>query len=87
MNDNNQSQFLLFKAADDAVHVNIRLEGETVRLTQAAVAELFDCSTDNVPLHLKNIYESGELQATATTEDYVIVRLEGNRQVERLIKH
>jgi len=87
MNDNSQSQFVLFKAADGAVHVNVRLEGETVWLTQAAMAELFDCSADNISLHLKNIYESGELQATATTEDYSVVRQEGSREVSRSLKH
>ena len=90
-NDNNknpdETQFLFFKADDGAVNVNVRLEGETVWLTQAAMAELFDCSTDNVSLHLKNIYETGELQPKATTEDFSVVRQEGNREVSRLIKH
>jgi hypothetical protein len=87
MNNNNETRFLFFKADDDAVHVNVRLEGETVWLTQAAMAELFDCSSDNVSLHLKNIYETGELQAAATAEDFSVVRQEGNRQVSRFIKH
>ena len=90
-NDNSKNpddtQFLFFKADDGAVHVNVRLEGETVWLTQAAMAELFNCSTDNVSLHLKNIYETGELQSKATTEDFSVVRQEGNREVSRLIKH
>jgi hypothetical protein len=58
-----------------------------VWLTQAAMSELFDCSSDKVSLHLKNTYETGELQSAATTEDFSVVRQEGPRQVSRLIKH
>jgi hypothetical protein len=87
MRDNNETQFLFFQADDGAVRVNVRLEDETVWLTQAAMAEMFDCSSDNVSLHLKNIYDTEELQAKATTEDFSVVRQEGARQVARLIKH
>ena len=87
MNENNESQFLFFQADDGTVHVNVLLEKETVWLTQAAMAELFACSSDNISLHLKNIYETGELKPEATTEDFSVVRKEGNRQVTRLIKH
>lgn len=83
----NETQFLFFKTNDGAVHVNVRLENETVWLTQAAIADLFDCSSDNVSLHLKNIYETRELQEVATTENFSVVRQEGNRQVSRTIKH
>lgn len=79
MNDNNKSQFLFFQADDGAVHVNVLLEKETVWLTQAAMAELFDCSPDNISLHLKNIHETGELNPDATTEDFSVVRKEGSR--------
>ena len=51
------------------------------------MAELFQTSTDNISLHLKNIYSEGELQETATTEDYSVVRQEGERQVKRKLKH
>ena len=87
MSDDHESRFLFFKADDGAIHVNVRLEGESVWLTQAAMAELFDCSSDNISLHLKTIYETGELQSSATTEDFSVVRQEGNRQVSRIIKH
>ena len=87
MNNSNESQFLFFQADDGAVHVNVLLEKETVWLTQAAMAELFACSSDNISLHLRNIYETGELKPEATTEDFSVVRQEGNRQVARLIKH
>ena len=51
------------------------------------MAQLFDTSTDNISLHLKNIYSQGELEEKATTEDFSVVRQEGSRQVQRRIKH
>lgn len=53
------------------------------QMTQREMAELFDVSTDNVGLHLKNIYENGELTREATTEESSVVQTEGNRQVQR----
>ncbi|WP_017925243.1 RhuM family protein [Thioalkalivibrio sp. HL-Eb18] len=75
---------------DDADHiVEVRLDAgrDTVWLTQRQMAELFDTSTDNVGLHLKNIYKDDELDEPATTEDSSVVREEGTRQVSRRIKH
>ena len=51
------------------------------------MAQLFDTSTDNISLHLKNIYAEAELEEKTTTEDYSVVRAEGKRQVTRQIKH
>jgi hypothetical protein len=87
MSDSNEPKFLFFQAADGAVHVNVRLEGETVWLTQTAMAELFGCSSDNVSLHLKNIYDTDELKPETTAEEFSVVRQEGGRQVSRSIKH
>ena len=67
--------------------VAIRLEGETLWLSQRQIAELFDTSTDNIGLHLRNIYKSEELNEKATTEDFSVVQIEGKRQVTRKIKH
>ncbi len=55
-------------------------------LTQKAMAELFDCTTDNISLHLKNIYADGELNESSTTEEFSIVQQEGSRKVKRKIK-
>ncbi|ABA58277.1 protein containing HTH-type DNA-binding domain and DOC/FIC domain involved in death-on-curing system [Nitrosococcus oceani ATCC 19707] len=63
------------------------LEQETVWLIQSQMSVLFDTSTDNIGLHLKNIYQEGELEEAATTEDFSVVRQEGKRQVRRPIKH
>ena len=67
--------------------IDVRLEGETVWLSQAQMADLFGTSSDNISLHLKNIYNDQELQDEATTEDFSVVRQEGMRQVQRKLKH
>ncbi len=79
------SNIVIFESGDQPVQV--RLEGETVWLTQAQMAELFDTSTDNISLHLKNVYTDNELHESATTEDFSVVRQEGTRQVKRQLKH
>jgi len=60
--------------------VQVQLKAESIWLTQAQMAEVFDTSTDNVGLHLKNIYKTAELTESATTEDFSVVRQEGKRQ-------
>lgn len=81
------NDIVLFQAEDGAVRINVQLGEETVWLTQALMAELFDCSTENVIQHLSNIFESHELDPSATTKDFLVVRQEGARQVSRKIKH
>lgn len=71
----------------DYNRVEVRLDHETVWLTQGQMAELFDTSSDNISLHLKNIYKDRELQKKATTEDFSAVQKEGKRQVRRTLKH
>lgn len=78
-------EILLYQAPDGTAKLNVRLVNETLWLSQSDMATLFDCSTDNVSLHLKNIFESGELNQTATTEDFSVVRQEGSREVRRMV--
>ena len=70
---------------DETVRLEVRLDGETVWLTQGQMAVLFGCGTDNVGLHLKNIYAVGELSKEATTEEFSVVRTEGARRVRRRV--
>ena len=70
---------------DETLRLDVRLENETVWLTQGQMASLFGCSSDNVGLHLRNIYSCGELSKEATAEDFSVVRLEGGRQVRRSV--
>lgn len=75
----------IYESADGQVEV--RVDRETVWLTQRQLAELLDTSTDNIGLHLRNIYSEGELSEPATTEDYSVVQTEGRRQVTRKVRH
>ena len=80
-------QVVVYGAPDGALRVDVRLDRETVWLTQRQMAEVFRTSTDNVSLHLRNIFGDGELEETATTKDFSVVRSEGGRQVRRRIRH
>ena len=82
---NSTAEFLIFQAEDKAQGVQVFYKDETIWASQKAIAALFDCSTDNVSLHLKNIFESGELQAEATAEKFSVVQTEGERQVTRSV--
>lgn len=76
-------RFMLYKTADEEVSVNALIGYETLWLTQKSMAELFDCSSDNISQHLKKIYADGELNESSTTENFSVVQTEGNRQVKR----
>lgn len=79
-------QFLIYNTPEENVTVNAIIKDETIWLTQKAMAELFDCTTDNISLHLKNIYADGELNESSTTEEFSIVQQEGSRKVKRKTK-
>ncbi|MHB1494951.1 MAG: virulence RhuM family protein [Acidithiobacillus sp.] len=79
------SDMVIFEA--DTRQMEVRLEGETLWITQSQMAELFATSADNISLHLKNIYKDSELDEIATAEDFSVVRQEGVRQVARQLKH
>jgi hypothetical protein len=94
MNTNNQLQirnstaeFLIFTKQANAESIEVRVQDETIWLSQRLMALLFDTSTDNIGLHLKNIYAENELNEKSTTEDFLVVRQEGNREVSRKVKH
>jgi hypothetical protein len=82
-----KEQFLVYRAEDGKMQIDVRLEGETVWLSQAQIAELFQTSPQNITLHLKSIFDEGELTEAATCKDYLQVRLEGKREVQRNIRH
>ncbi|MBQ5428799.1 MAG: virulence RhuM family protein [Neisseriaceae bacterium] len=84
---NKQMQFLIYNAHDEQLSVKAVIKDETIWLTQKAMAELFGCSIDNISLHLKNIFNDGELHKEATIEKISIVQKEGNRSVQRAIEY
>jgi len=81
-----KSQFLVYAAEDGRLKVEVRLENETVWLTQQHMAELFQTTQQNISLHLQNIYDEGELQRAATHKEFLSVRQEGGRSVQRRVE-
>lgn len=78
---------LVYQSDDGRVRLVVRLQKETVWLTQSDLARLFDCSVDNIALHIRNIIEENELDPNVTTEDSSGVRQEGQRQVRRTLTY
>ena len=71
------NELILYTTEDGKSQIKLRTKDQTVWLTQREMAELFDVSTNNVGLHLKNFYEDGELSREATTEETSVVQTEG----------
>ncbi|XCN71112.1 MAG: virulence RhuM family protein [Candidatus Electrothrix aestuarii] len=78
-----RSQVLIYQSANGEIKIDVRLEEETVWLTQAHMAELFQVKPQNITMHLKNIYAEGELSEQATCKEFLQVQTEGTRRVER----
>ena len=82
-----QSEIVIYQSSKKSTEIQVRLEGDTIWLSQKQIADLFEKDSDTIGLHLKNIFQTGELEEKATTEEYSVVQKEGNRQVKRNIKH
>ena len=80
---NSTVEFLIFTAQEGGDSIQARYEDETLWLTKQLMAELFGTTRANISIHLRNIYESGELTETATCKEFLQVRTEGSRQVSR----
>ncbi len=78
---------VLYQTEDGQTRIQCRFENETVWLTQALLAELFQVTPQNITLHLKAIYADRELEEAATCKEYLQVRSEGGRQITRSLKH
>lgn len=79
----NNSQLIIYQTPDGNVKIDVQLVDETVWLTQKLMAELFHTTIPNINMHLKSIYNEGELQEQSTIKDFLIVQKEGNREVNR----
>lgn len=82
-----RSEFLLYTSDDGRTRVQVRFEENSVWLTQASIAELFQTTPQNITIHIGAIYEEGELEPEATCKAYLQVRREGSRQVQRSLRH
>ncbi|RJQ46692.1 MAG: hypothetical protein C4538_06375 [Nitrospiraceae bacterium] len=78
-----KGELILYQTEDGKIRIEVRLQDETVWLTQKLMAELFQTTPQNITIHLKNIFAEGELNEEATCKDYLQVQNEGGRQVER----
>jgi hypothetical protein len=79
----NNSQIIIYQNESGEVKLDVRFDGDTVWLTQKMMSELFDCSIDNISLHLKNIFKEGELNENSVTEEYSKTASDGkNYQVK-----
>ncbi len=81
------SRFLIYQAEDGVIKIDVRFQDETVWLTQQAMAELFQTTVPNISMHLRNIFEEGELRPEATVQNHLTVRQEGARQVSRTLEY
>ena len=82
-----KSEIILYQPDDRSIHLKVRIEGDTVWLNQAQMAELLQTTSQNITLHIGNIYKEKELTMESTCKDFLQVQIEKNRQVTRKIKH
>ncbi|MDE5612438.1 MAG: virulence RhuM family protein, partial [Odoribacter sp.] len=83
---NSTAEFLIFQIEGKGQGIEMYYKDKTIWCTQKAMSLLFDCSSDNIGLHLKNIYDIGELKEESTTEKISVVRQEGKREVSRTLQ-
>jgi len=81
-----ESDIRIYQSDDGQTEVQVKFDNETVWLSQRQMAQLFDKDTDTIGLHLKNIFESGELDELSTTEESSVVQKEGKRNIKRQLK-
>lgn len=82
-----ENKIIIYQTQDGQTKIDVRLENETVWLTQNQMAELFQTTKQNISSHIKNIFEEGELSENSTVKDYLTVQQEGNRKVSRNVSH
>lgn len=82
-----QSQIVIYKAKNGETKIDVRFDGDTVWLTQLALAELFQTTKQNISQHIINIFDEGELQQKATVKNFLTVQSEGLREVSRELEY
>ncbi len=80
-------ELIVYQSPDGQVKLDVRLQDDTVWLTQQAIADLFLTTVPNISMHIRNVYEEGELAMRATVKKFLTVRSEGNREVKRLLDY
>ena len=82
--ETNKGEIVMYQP-DETIRLEVRVENESVWLTQQQMAELFKATKQNVSLHIRNIFEEGELEEFSTVKEYLTVRKEGKRTVRRRV--
>ena len=81
-----ENKIVIYQTEDGQTQIDVRLENETVWLTQAQMAELFEKTPQNITVHIRNAYNEGELEKESTCKEYLQVQTEGKRKVKRIQK-
>ncbi len=81
------NEIIIYQPEEVPQHIEVRVEDDTVWLTQTQIVTLFDSSKANISEHIKNIYQTGELEEKATVRKFRTVQKEGSRNVNRLLLH
>ena len=82
-----ENKIIIYQTEDGQTQIDVRLENETVWLTQAQMAELFEKTPQNITMHIGNAYKEGELERDSTCKEYLQVQREGKRSVSRKVKY
>lgn len=83
----NKGEIIIYQTPDGVTQLDVKVEDETVWLTQGQMAELFDTTSQNITIHIANVYDEGELEQQSTCKDFLQVRKEGSRNVQRSLAH
>lgn len=85
--ENIDNKIVIYQTDDGNTQIDVRLENDTVWLTQSQMVELFQTTKQNVSLHVNNVYKEGELEEKSTVKEYLTVQTEGKRSVGRMVKY
>lgn len=81
-----ENSIVIYQTYDGRTQIDVRLDNDTVWLSQAQMAELFQKTTQNITMHIRNAYADGELEESATCKEFLQVHREGDRKVTRKVK-
>ena len=85
--EENNNNIVIYQADDGTTKIDVKLEDETVWLSQQQMADLYNTTKQNISLHIKNIFDEEELDVNSTVKEFLTVQKEGNRKVERKVKY
>ena len=87
LNTMDTAEIILYQPDEESIQIKVRIDDETVWLSQSQMVELFDSTKQNISLHINNIYNERELSPVSTVKEYLTVQVEGARKTRRKLKH